>query len=52
MKPEGKAPGNYYYHRGIAKFELKDKEGACSDMIKAVEQGEKEAIEWIKQNCN
>lgn len=41
-----------YLYRGLAKIKLgKDKNEACSDLYKAKELGNKEAIEAFKQNC-
>ena len=41
-----------YSNRGIAKLNLKDKNGACLDWSKAGELGYEEAYDMIKKNCN
>ena len=38
--------------RGIAKYYLKDNNGACSDWRIAVNLGDEEAKEWIANQCN
>ena len=40
-----------YYNRGIAKYGLGDKEGACRDWSKAGELGNPLAYDTIKQLC-
>ncbi len=41
-----------YSGRGLLKFELGDKQGACQDWSKAGELGLMKAYDKIKQNCN
>ncbi|ROL56058.1 tetratricopeptide repeat protein [Bacteroidetes/Chlorobi group bacterium Naka2016] len=40
-----------YINRGIAKFNLWDKFGACSDWSKAGELGLKDAYDYIRMYC-
>jgi Flp pilus assembly protein TadD len=40
-----------YYGRGIAKYKLGDKSGACLDLRKAGELGYEKAYEAIKKYC-
>ena len=43
---------NAYLNRSIAKFELNDLEGACSDAKKSVGSGYRSEVnDWIKNNC-
>lgn len=41
-----------YYLRGLAKHNLKNKDGACKDWSKAGQYGATNAYELIEQNCN
>ena len=43
--------GDAYYRRGNAKFELRDKNGACLDWKMGAELGSIEANDIIKYNC-
>jgi len=40
-----------YYFRGISKFKLGDKTGACIDMRKASSLGDQLAFRMIKDKC-
>ena len=40
-----------YYNRGIAKGNLDDMEGACSDWRKASSLGDEDAAEFVKEDC-
>ncbi len=40
-----------YCNRGVSKYYLKDKEGACKDWHKAVELGVNDAYKYIKKYC-
>ena len=44
--------GEGWILRGMAKTELNDKRGACSDWNKALEMGNKNALEYISRFCN
>ena len=39
-------------NRGIAKENIGDLKGACSDWKKAIELGVTGAAEWVKNQCN
>jgi len=41
-----------YVNRGISKEDLGDLNGACSDWRKAVSLGDKEAAQWVRDQCN
>ena len=41
-----------YFNRGIAKFILKEKDGACLDWSKAGALGDANAYDLIKKYCN
>ena len=40
-----------YYNRGIAKYDLGDKNGSCLDWSKAGELGDETAYDLIKEHC-
>ena len=40
-----------YANRGFARFNLKDKEGACADWLKAQEAGYEEAHQYLAKYC-
>ena len=40
-----------YTNRGLLKFELKDKNGACEDWKKAFQLGSTYAQELLKKHC-
>jgi len=40
-----------YYCRGLSKFNMGDKKGACDDMGKASELKYKDATNWLKDHC-
>ena len=44
--------GRAYGNRGIAKENIGDLKGACSDWKKAIELGVTGAAEWVKNQCN
>jgi len=44
-------PENAYYIRGSLKSAIADNAGACSDWKKAVELGNAQAKELLKENC-
>lgn len=41
-----------YYNRGLAKYNLKDKAGACKDLSKAGQMGYNKAYEVMQDICN
>ena len=41
-----------YANRGISKFYLKNKNGACKDWNKAIEFGFDDAKQWVIDQCN
>jgi len=41
-----------YYRRGIARLSIKDESGACADWKKAIEYGNKDAIQMAGQYCH
>ena len=41
-----------YSSRGLAKYYLLDKEGACADWIKAGQKGDVTSLYLIKDHCN
>ena len=40
-----------YYHRGIAKGNVDDMKGACSDWKKSASLGNKSALEFVNNDC-
>lgn len=45
-------PSYIYYHLGIVKLKLGQKDNACKDLSKAGELGEADAYKIIQKNCN
>jgi tetratricopeptide (TPR) repeat protein len=43
--------GETYLLKGIARFEIGDREGACSDWNKARNYGEMEAVKYLLEHC-
>jgi lipoprotein NlpI len=41
-----------YSSRGLAKYYLLNKEGACADWIKASQKGDVTSLYLLKENCN
>ncbi len=42
---------DYYTNRGISKENNGDLKGACADWEKAAELGDKDAAEWVREQC-
>ncbi len=40
-----------YYSRGVANMELGDRKNACIDFKKAASLGDKDAAEWVRDQC-
>ena len=40
-----------YANRGIAKYNLNDMKGCCSDFRKAISLGSTKNVDWVEKNC-
>jgi len=40
-----------YFNRGMAKYDLKDVDGGCKDILKSKELGYKSGYSMMKKNC-
>jgi len=43
--------GNVYAKKGMARFNLGDKKGACSDWEKAKRYGSYDSVEYLEKYC-
>tara|TARA_B110000858_G_scaffold80020_1_gene92732 strand:- start:75 stop:212 length:138 start_codon:yes stop_codon:yes gene_type:complete len=41
-----------YFERGAIKKDLGDLNGACADWRKAASLGDKDAAQWVRDQCN
>jgi len=44
--------GQFYWHRGLAKYQLGDQDGACRDFSKSGQLGFEKAYDSIQELCN